>query len=79
VHKDATGKIIMPLKPNRIKVNTNSFKGKIYVLINGSFSASSLISSNLKVQRVTFVRGNWRSFNGTVGIYAGLKHQPKQN
>jgi hypothetical protein len=36
-------------------------------MINGgSFSASSLISSNLKLQRVTLWRRNGGAFNGTV-------------
>jgi C-terminal processing protease CtpA/Prc len=34
------------------QLSPNAFKGKIYVMINGgSFSASSLISSNLKLQK----------------------------
>lgn len=41
-----------PLQPNK-----NNFKGKVYVLINGnSFSASSLLSANLKgIKRATFI------------------------
>jgi len=41
-----------PLNPHK-----NNFKGKIYVLINGfSFSASSLLSANLKgINRATFI------------------------
>ncbi len=41
-----------PLKPNK-----DNFKGKVYVLINGfTFSASSLLSANLKgINRATFV------------------------
>jgi hypothetical protein len=47
--------VSMSSKPQKIK--KNAFKGKIYVLINGgSFSASSIISSNLKgSKRATFV------------------------
>jgi C-terminal processing protease CtpA/Prc len=43
-------------------------KEKIYVMINGgSFSASSLISSNLKTPKVTFVgEETGGAFNGTV-------------
>jgi hypothetical protein len=33
------------------QLSPNAFKGKIYVMINGSFSASSLISSNLKTPK----------------------------
>jgi C-terminal processing protease CtpA/Prc len=53
-------------------LSPNAFKGKIYVMINGgSFSASSLISSNLKLKRVTFVgEETGGAFNGTVWIYA---------
>jgi len=51
------------------KLNKNSFKGKIYVLTNGySFSASSILSSNLEAtQRATFVgEETGGSYNGTV-------------
>ena len=51
------------------ELSENNFSGKIYVLINGgSFSASSIISSNLKsVKRVTFVgEETGGAFNGTV-------------
>ena len=55
------------IKPQKITVN--NFKGKIYVLINGgSFSASSIISSNLKgSKRATFVgEETGGAYNGTV-------------
>jgi len=51
------------------KLNTNNFKGKIYVLINGySFSASSTLSTNLHAtKRATFVgEETGGSYNGTV-------------
>ncbi len=54
-------------KPRKIKKEV--FKGKVYVLINGgSFSASSIISSNLKgSKRATFVgEETGGAFNGTV-------------
>ncbi len=47
----------------------NNFKGKIYVLINGgSFSASSVISSNLKSNKRAFFVGEETggAYNGTV-------------
>ena len=51
------------------KLNEFNFKGKIYVLINGgSFSASSIISSNLQgSKRATFVgEETGGAYNGTV-------------
>ncbi|UPF07691.1 S41 family peptidase, partial [Flavobacterium psychrophilum] len=51
------------------KPDTNNFKGKLYVLINGgSFSASSIISSNLKgAKRALFVgEETGGAYNGTV-------------
>lgn len=53
-------------------IHKNAFQGKVYVLINGgSFSASSIISSNLKgSKRATFVgEETGGAYNGTV---AGL-------
>ena len=47
----------------------NNFKGKVYVLINGgSFSASSVISSNLKSNKRAFFVGEETggAYNGTV-------------
>ncbi len=51
------------------KIKDNAFKGKIYVLINGGcFSASSIISSNLKgSKRAIFVgEETGGTYNGTV-------------
>ena len=51
------------------KVNADSFNGKVYVLINGgSFSASSIISSNLKgSKRALFIgEETGGAYNGTV-------------
>jgi C-terminal processing protease CtpA/Prc len=51
------------------KVKKNAFKGKVYVLINGgSFSASSIISSNLKGSKRAFFVGEETggAYNGTV-------------
>ncbi|TRX35012.1 peptidase S41 [Flavobacterium sp. ZT3R18] len=58
-------------------INKNAFKGKVYVIINGgSFSASSIISSNLKgSKRATFVgEETGGAFNGSVaGIMPMIK------
>ncbi len=57
----------------------NNFKGKMYVLINGgSFSASSIISSNLKSnQRAVFVgEETGGSYNGTVAAQMPLVQLP---
>lgn len=52
-----------------LKAHENNYDGKLYVLINGySFSASSLLSSNLKqIKRATFVgQETGGGFNGCV-------------
>lgn len=57
----------------------NNFKGKIYVLINGgSFSSSSIISSNLKsTQRAFFVgEETGGAYNGTVAAQMPLVQLP---
>lgn len=58
-------------------INKNAFKGKIYVMINGgTFSASSIISSNLKgSKRATFVgEETGGAYNGTVaGVMPTIK------
>ena len=62
------------MKPSAIR-----FKGKIYVLINGgSFSASAIISSNLKgLGRATFV-GNETggAYNGCVAGFMPVHYLP---
>jgi C-terminal processing protease CtpA/Prc len=65
-------------KPHKIK--KDAFKGKIYVLINGgSFSASSIISSNLKgSNRAVFVgEETGGSYNGTVAGRMSVIKLPK--
>lgn len=65
-------------KPN--KLSENAFKGKIYVLINGgSFSASSIISSNLKgSKRATFVgEETGGAYNGCVAGQMPVLELPK--
>lgn len=57
----------------------NNFKGKVYVLINGgSFSASSIISSNLKsTKRAIFVgEETGGAYNGTVAAQMPLVQLP---
>lgn len=65
---------IKPLAPN-----PNHFDGKIYVLINGySFSASTLLSANLKqLERATFVgQETGGGFNGCVAGYIPIFDLP---
>ncbi|MEN8839224.1 MAG: S41 family peptidase [Flavobacteriales bacterium] len=61
----------------RTEPKENSFKGKVYVLVNGnSFSASSIISSNLQGSgRATIVgEETGGTFNGTVaGVFKPIK------
>ncbi len=79
VHKDKNGKNIYATQTKPQKVNKNSFKGKVYVLINGmSFSASSIISSNLKgSKRATFVgEETGGAYNGTVAGFMPLVKLP---
>jgi C-terminal processing protease CtpA/Prc len=79
VHRDKSGKNIYATQTKPHKVNKNSFKGKIYVLINGmSFSASSIISSNLKgSKRATFVgEETGGAYNGTVAGFMPLVKLP---
>jgi C-terminal processing protease CtpA/Prc len=69
VHKDENGTNYFETRTKLHKVNKNGFKGKIYVLINGgSFSASSILSTNLKgAERAFFVgQETGGAYNGTV-------------
>ena len=79
MHKESDGKKYYATHTRPHKVNPHAFKGKIYVLINGgSFSASSLISSNLKSsKRVTFVgEETGGAFNGTVAGFMPVLELP---
>ncbi|MFE3870508.1 S41 family peptidase [Flavobacterium sp. ZS1P70] len=79
VHKDKNGKNFYATQTKPQKINKNSFKGKVYVLINGrSFSASSIISSNLKgSKRATFVgEETGGAYNGTVAGFMPLVKLP---
>ena len=69
VHKNENGKYYYSIQNKPKKLSSNAFKGKVYVIINGgSFSASSIISTNLKgSKRATFVgEETGGAYNGTV-------------
>ncbi|SFA90599.1 Peptidase family S41 [Flavobacterium swingsii] len=69
VHKNEDNKYYKYASSKTKKPDANNFKGKVYVLINGgSFSASSIISSNLKgSKRAIFVgEETGGAYNGTV-------------
>ncbi len=69
VHKNKNGKYYLSNKTSPEKIKETAFKGKLYVLINGgSFSASSVISANLKGEkRAVFVgQETGGAHNGTV-------------
>lgn len=66
--KKEDGKIYL-VSSDKSKIKQPNFRGKIYVLINGSsFSASSIISSNLKGSRRAYFVGEETGgdYNGTV-------------
>jgi C-terminal processing protease CtpA/Prc len=78
VHKKENGNYYSSNSQSKPRsINKNAFKGKVYVMINGgSFSASSIISSNLKgSKRATFVgEETGGAYNGTVaGIMPMIK------
>lgn len=69
VHKNTNGNYFYNTENKLTQIKKDAFKGKIYVLINGgSFSASSIISSNLKGSKRAFFVGEETggAFNGTV-------------
>lgn len=69
VHKQENGKNYYATHTRLHNVNKNAFKGKIYVLINGgSFSASSILSTNLQGSKRAFFVGEETggAYNGTV-------------
>jgi hypothetical protein len=77
--KEASGTYLSNRHSKQSKPKPNNFKGKIYVLINGgSFSASSIISSNLKsTQRAFFVgEETGGAYNGTVAAQMPLVQLP---
>jgi C-terminal processing protease CtpA/Prc len=68
-HKNKEGYYTYSIGSKKQKVSKTPFKGKVYVLINGgSFSASSIISSNLKGSKRAYFVGEETggAFNGTV-------------
>lgn len=77
-HKDKNGNYYSSNSQSNPKpINKNAFKGKVYAMINGgTFSAASIISSNLKgSKRATFVgEETGGAYNGTVaGIMPIIK------
>jgi C-terminal processing protease CtpA/Prc len=77
-HKDKNGNYYSSNSHSKSKpINKKAFKGKVYVMINGgTFSAASIISSNLKgSKRATFVgEETGGAYNGTVaGIMPIIK------
>ena len=80
-HKESDGKYYLSSALEKTKKpNENNFKGKIYVLINGgSFSASSLISSNLKGSKRAYFVGEETGggYNGTVAGQMPIVTLPK--
>lgn len=78
VHKGNDGKYYSSNSNSKPKpINEKAFRGKVYVMINGgTFSAASIISSNLKgSKRATFVgEETGGAYNGTVaGIMPTIK------
>ncbi len=79
VHKNDDGNYYASMMTKPKKIKEMAFKGKIYVLINGgSFSASSIISSNLQgSKRATFVgEETGGAYNGTVAGQMPLQKLP---
>lgn len=77
--KEASGTYLSNRHSKQSNLKPNNFKGKIYVLINGgSYSASSIISSNLKsTQRAFFVgEETGGTYNGTVAAQWALVELP---
>lgn len=82
VHKGENGKNYYATQTRNHKIKKTAFKGKLYVLINGgSFSASSIISSNLKgSKRAIFVgEETGGGYNGTVAGFMPKIKLPKSN
>lgn len=79
VRTDKNGKKYISTATNPQKPKPNAFKHKLYVMINGgSFSASSIISSNLKgSKRALFVgQETGGDFNGTVAGFMPIFELP---
>ncbi len=79
VHKDKHWLNYFATDTKLHSIHKNAFGGKLYVLINGgSFSASSILSSNLKgSQRATFVgEETGGDYNGTVAGFMPIVKMP---
>ncbi|AWG21626.1 peptidase S41 [Flavobacterium faecale] len=79
VHKDSNNLNYYATETYTHKLNKNAFKGKIYVLINGgSFSASSVLSANLKGSKRAFFVGEETGggYNGTVAGFMPVYKLP---
>ena len=79
VHKGTDGNYYYYSNTKPVKKDENAFNGKLYVMINGgSFSASSIISSNLKgSKRATFVgEETGGAYNGCVAGQMPLIKMP---
>ncbi|OCB69820.1 C-terminal processing protease CtpA/Prc, contains a PDZ domain [Flavobacterium glycines] len=79
VHKEKDGKNYFDTETKPQPINEKAFKGKLYVLINGgSFSASSILSTNLKgSKRATFVgEETGGDYNGTVAGFMPIVKLP---
>lgn len=79
VHKDKEGKNYFATETKPHKINKNAFSGQMYVLINGgSFSASSILSSNLKgAGRALFIgEETGGDYNGTVAGFMPVVKLP---
>lgn len=82
VHKDKDKKNYFATETKPQTIKKNAFDGKLYVLINGgSFSASSIISSNLKgSKRATFIgEETGGDYNGTVAGFMPVVKLPHSN
>lgn len=77
VHKNDNGKYTYAMNSKPQKIKPDAFKGKIYVLINGgSFSASCILSSNLKGSKRAYFVGEETggTYNGSVaGIMPAIE------
>jgi C-terminal processing protease CtpA/Prc len=80
VHKESDGKFYSNTQTKLQKIDKNAFKGKVYLLINGgSFSASSILASNLKGSKRAIVVGEETggAYNGTVAGFMPVLKLPK--
>jgi len=80
VHQSDDGKYRYSMNSKPRKIKPDAFKGKIYVLINGgSFSASSILSSNLKGSKRAFFVGEETggTYNGSVAGMLPLVKLPE--